>query len=334
MRTLAILLTVLCNVCYAQVYPYKNLVFEGAGIRGIAYAGVLEEFEKAGLLENITQVGGTSAGAIIALPLVLGYSAKEINQIIDRTNFNKFNDGKFFFIGGIHRMKKNYGWYRGAKFNEWLEDLITKKTGDPDITFSELHKRGFKDLYITATCLNKQKLLVFSYQTYPDMKIKDAVRISMSIPLYFEAVFIDKDGAIITKPGKRMDLDVVVDGGIVGNFPIYLFDTYLADPFKTRVANPETIGVRIDSEEQIKYDRTSKELAPLKIDNFNQYMEAFYIMILENLNRNQLTTDDWKRTISVSSTNIGPRVKKLSKEQKERLLNSGRVGALQFISPP
>ncbi|HEY0768757.1 MAG TPA: patatin-like phospholipase family protein, partial [Sphingobacteriaceae bacterium] len=213
-------------------------------------------------------------------------------------------------------------------------DIIIKKTGNPDITFSELHKRGYKDLFITATCLNKKKLLVFSHQTYPDMKIKDAVRISMSIPLYFEAVFIDKEGAIITKPGKRKDLDVVVDGGIVGNFPIYLFDTYLADTLKTRVANPETIGVRIDSEEQIKYDRTSKELAPLKIDNFNQYMEAFYIMILENLNRNQLTTDDWKRTISVSSTNIGPRVKKLSKEQKERLLNSGRVGALQFISPP
>lgn len=332
MRTLAILLTVLCNVCYAQVYPYKNLVFEGAGIRGIAYAGVLEEFEKAGILENITNVGGTSAGAIIALPLALGYKANEINQLIDRTNFNKFNDGRFFFIGGIHRMKKNYGWYRGAKFNEWLEDLIIKKTGDPDITFSELHKRGYKGLFITATCLNKQKLLIFSHQTYPDMKIKDAVRISMSIPLYFEAVFIDKDGAIITKPGKRTDLDVVVDGGLVGNFPIYLFDTYLADTLKTRVANPETIGIRIDSEEQIKYDHTSKELVPLKIDNFNQYMEAFYVMVLENLNRNQLTTDDWNRTISVSSAKVGPRVKKLSKEQKESLLTSGRRSAVLFIT--
>jgi NTE family protein len=323
---------VLSNVCYAQVYPYKNLVFEGAGIRGIAYAGVLEEFEKAGVLKNITNVGGTSAGAIIALPLALGYSAKEINQLIDLTNFNKFNDGRFLFIGGIHRMKKNYGWYRGAKFNEWLGDLIAKKTGNPDITFSELHKNGYKDLYITATCLNKQKLLVFSHQTYPNMKIKDAVRISMSIPLYFEAVFIDSRGTIITKPGKRTDLDVVVDGGIIGNFPIQLFDTYLTDALKTRISNPETIGIRIDSDAQIEYDNTSKELAPLEISNFNQYMEAFYILALENLNRNQLTPDDWKRTISVSSANIGPRVKRLSREQKQSLLNSGRKSALQFIS--
>lgn len=308
-------------------------MFEGAGIRGIAYAGVLEEFEKAGLLNDISNIGGTSAGAIIALPLALGYSAKEINQLIDRTNFNKFNDGRFLFIGGIHRVKKSYGWYRGAKFNEWLEELITKKIGNPDITFLELHKRGCKDLYITATCLNKQKLLVFSHQTYPNMKIKDAVRISMSIPLYFEAVFIDSIGAIIKKPGKRTDLDVVVDGGIIGNFPIHLFDTYLTDALnqKTRVANPETIGIRIDSDTQIKYDKNSKELAPLEIADFNQYMEAFYIIVLENLNRNQLTADDWKRTISVSSANISPRVKKLSHEQKESLLNSGRQSAIQFM---
>ena len=79
-------------MCNAQTPSYKNLVFEGAGIRGIAYAGVLEEFEKAKLLENITKVGGTSAGAIIALTVSLGYNAQEINQLIYNTNFNKFKN--------------------------------------------------------------------------------------------------------------------------------------------------------------------------------------------------------------------------------------------------
>ncbi|MCF8332230.1 MAG: hypothetical protein K9H84_07245 [Bacteroidales bacterium] len=35
----------------------KNLVFEGAGIRGIAYTGVLEEMEKAGLKDSVTKAG-------------------------------------------------------------------------------------------------------------------------------------------------------------------------------------------------------------------------------------------------------------------------------------
>ena len=333
LRILTILFVLFYNISNAQVHTYKNIIFEGAGIRGIAYAGVLEEFEKAKLLENITKVGGTSAGSIIALTLSLGYNAQEINQLIYKTNFNKFNDGRFFFIGGIHRMNKNYGWYRGAKFSAWLEDLIDKKTGNSEITFSEFHDKGYRDLYITATCLNKQKLLIFSYETYPDMKIKDAVRISMSIPLYFEAVFIDSAGTVIPKPGNRTDVDVVVDGGIIGNFPIQIFDSILSTALNpiTRIANPETIGIRIDSDTQIKYDNSSKELAPIQINDLSHYMEAFYSMVLENLNRNQLTPNDWKRSISVSSANIGPRVKKLSPSQKESLINSGRKSALQFL---
>jgi NTE family protein len=50
---------------------YKNLVFEGAGIRGLAYAGVIQELESNGTLNNIEKVGGTSAGAIIATAVAL-----------------------------------------------------------------------------------------------------------------------------------------------------------------------------------------------------------------------------------------------------------------------
>jgi NTE family protein len=107
LKTYTTLFLLLLNVCYAQERSIKNLVFEGAGIRGIAYAGVLEEFEKAKLLRNVTKVGGTSAGAIIALTLALGYNAEEINKIIYETNFNKFNDGRFIFFGGIHRIRNN-----------------------------------------------------------------------------------------------------------------------------------------------------------------------------------------------------------------------------------
>ncbi len=133
-------------------------------------------------------------------------------SVSDNTNFNEFNDGHFMFFGGFNRMRKNYGWYRGNKFNKWIEKLIEKKTSNRDITFIELHKNGYKDLYITASCLNKQKLIIFSYETYPTMKVKDAIRISMSIPLYFEAVFIDSTGAIIKNSRKRTDFDILLMG--------------------------------------------------------------------------------------------------------------------------
>ncbi|HWJ27199.1 MAG TPA: patatin-like phospholipase family protein, partial [Flavisolibacter sp.] len=175
----------------------RNLVFEGAGIRGIAYSGVIKELEKQDILKGVQRVGGTSSGAITALLLSIGYSANEITTIVNSTPYKKFNDGRFFFIGGINRFQKYFGWYRGQQFEQWLCRLIEAKTNNVNITFRELKQKGCKDLYVTGTCLNKQSLIVFSNENYPDMKVKDAVRISMSIPLYFEAVFINSEGTII-----------------------------------------------------------------------------------------------------------------------------------------
>jgi NTE family protein len=322
-----------CRTVLAQPCSYKNLAFEGAGIRGIAYAGVVDELDKRGILPCIQRVAGTSAGALIALTVSLGYSATEIEQITAETDFSEFNDGQYIFFGGLHRMTKHYGWYRGGKFDSWLENLIRAKTSDGNITFAELHRRHFRSLYITATCLNRQKLLIFSKDTYPNMKVKDAVRISMSIPLYFEAVFIDANGSVIEHPENRKNLDLVVDGGITGNFPIFVFDSLasVSTTTKARVSNRETLGIRIDSDAQIESDQVGRELTTRDIKDIRSYVEAFYTLVLETLNRNQLTDADWVRTISVSSLDVGPRIKKLDSNQKNRLMESGRQGVRKFF---
>ncbi|HEY0771138.1 MAG TPA: patatin-like phospholipase family protein, partial [Sphingobacteriaceae bacterium] len=227
----------------------------------------------------------------------------------------KFNDGRFFFIGGIARLNKHYGWYRGKAFTKWLEKVIEVKTGNADITFLELHQKGFKDLYVTGSSLNHQRLLVFSHERYPNMKVKDAVRISMSIPLYFEAIIIDSLGNVLSKPPRSNHHHLVVDGGFTGNFPITIFDsTGIHNGENTRVANPKTLGLRIDSPEQIRYDSLGLGLAPIPISRFRNYMGAFYNYVIENLNRNSLTPADWQRTVSISSGTIGPKIKKLKPE--------------------
>lgn len=335
-------LIVLCLGCFSRTYAQlacENLVFEGAGIRGIAYSGVLYELEKSKLLSQVKRVGGTSAGAITALLISLGYTSEEIYKIVADTKFQKFNDGAFFFLGGYSRMRNRFGWYKSNKFEHWLQELISRKTQNPDITFAELERKGFKSLYVTGTCLNKQQIFVFSAETYPNMKVKDAVRLSMSIPLYFEAGFIDKEGKVYKKKKARKakeaqgEIDVVVDGGILANFPIFIFDSYETDSTgkKVRVPNMKTLGVRIDTDEQIKNDQADKGLAYLRIRNIRDYVGAFYVLVLENLNRNDLTQADWERTISVSSAGISPRIKRLTQEQIKALQKSGEIYTLQYL---
>lgn len=332
-RTFILSLFLMCLISQAGIaQTYTNLVMEGAGVRGIAYVGAIQYLEEKGLTDNLQRVGGTSAGAIAALALVLGYNGKEIEKLIYETKLQKFNDGRFFFIGGISRLNRHYGWYRGKAFSRWLEQVIEKKTGDADITFRELHERHFKDLYVTGTSLNRQQLLVFSHEQYPDMRVRDAVRISMSIPLYFEAVMIDSTGHILNKKKPTTDFDVVVDGGLTGNFPIMIFDPFVTEDSRTlRTPNWNTIGLRMDTPTQIQYDSLQKGLAPIPINHFQNYLTAFYTYILENLNRGQLTDSDWKRTVSISTGNIGPRIRKLSLKEKNLLIRNGYEAMKKFI---
>ena len=44
---------------------FKNLVFEGGGVKGIAYAGALQVLEQQTIMPDIKRVAGTSAGATI-----------------------------------------------------------------------------------------------------------------------------------------------------------------------------------------------------------------------------------------------------------------------------
>lgn len=314
-------------VSIGQQREIRNLVFEGAGMRGIAYCGVLEEMENRQLLKGVEKVGGTSAGALMALTVALGYSSPEIKQIIGSTNFRKLNDGRFFLIGGINRMKKSFGWYRGERLDHWISSIIAKKTGNADISFEELVQKGYKELYVTGTCLNKQAVIIFSHLTYPKMKVKDAVRISMSIPFYFGAICIDRDGKVVPRPARinYEGVDIMADGGFTGNFPIRLFDDATG-------ANMTTLGFRIDTEEQILNDQSHRTLAPRPIGNFNQYLVAFYTMVMENLNRQSLTSADWQRTVSISDGDISPRIRKLSATEISILMENGRQALKSYLN--
>ena len=196
-----------------QLPAYRNLVMEGGGVRGIAYGGALQELDKQGILRGIVRVGGTSAGAIQAALLAVGYSPDEIVDVVNRTPVQRLNDGRMMFVGGSTRLLKQYGWYRGDQLTRYLTELVARKTQRPNLTLSELHALAqqhpgqYRDLYTTGTNLTLQRSQVFSYETHPDMRVADAVRISMSIPLYYRAVLLDERGRVVQgkpAPGQAL----------------------------------------------------------------------------------------------------------------------------------
>jgi hypothetical protein len=71
-------------------FNIEALILQGGGARGIGYAGVENVLRRAHLLRDIKYIGGTSAGALMGLPIALGFSSEEINSIVKQGNFAQF----------------------------------------------------------------------------------------------------------------------------------------------------------------------------------------------------------------------------------------------------
>jgi NTE family protein len=313
---------------------FKNLVFEGGGVKGIAYGGALAVMDSMGILNRIERVAGTSAGAINATLLAVGYTYEEVSTIISKTNFKDFEDSGAFLIGDIANFVKHYGWYKGEAFKEWLGDLIKEKTGKADITFAEL-KEGegaFKQLYIICSNLSMQRAEVLSHEAFhaPNTPIRDAVRMSMSIPLYFRSV---KQGA-----------NIYVDGGVTWNYPINLFDykKYLSNDknatavkYSTNpdyVFNYETLGFRLDSKSVIEYAKHNWASEPIEIKNIKDYISGLINFMMEAANKSHLKSNDWNRTIFIDTLDVKTTEFNLPEQKIQALIESGKICTQNYFN--
>jgi len=330
-----------------MVIQFRNLVFEGGGMRGIAYVGAMRVMEQHRALKHICRVGGTSAGAINALVYALGYDLSEQRNILASTDFKKFMDDSFGFIRDIQRLAEDFGWYKGDYFKSWIGDLIEQKLGKRDATFNDLKNAGRPDLYVIGTNLTTRYAEVFSHERHSDMPLATAVRISMSIPLFFAAM----------RYGPRQD--VYVDGGVVLNYPIKLFDRekYIdmkneayaarsADYYNKQnalfaeekpgrspyVYNKQTLGLRLDTREEIALFRYNEPPKGKPIQGFTDYARALIGSIMHVQENQHLHEDDWHRTIYINTLDVGTTDFALKKEKKAELIQSGIDCAEKYFS--
>lgn len=328
-----------------MAYHFKNLIFEGGGVKGIAYIGAMQVMKEKGVLENITRVGGTSAGAINATMLALGYDIAEQRRILKKLDFNNFMDDNWGLVRDTERLIKKFGWYKGDFFHHWISGLINKKLKNPNATFRDLKAAGLPDLFVYGTNLSTRFGEVFSVEHTPTTRIADAVRISMSIPLFFAAF-------------RNARNDVYVDGGLLSNFPVKLFDRdkYIEEAKRPRmgvetgyyqeenkrflkkhpaasryVYNKETLGFRLDSKQEIGVFRDGAEPQHANIADFFDYIKALIGTVMESQLNNHLHSDDWQRTIYIDTLGVGTTDFDLSETMKTKLEQSGRLGANQYF---
>ncbi len=325
---------------------FRNLVFEGGGVKGIAYIGAMQVLWQRGHLQDIRRVGGTSAGAINALIYALGYDIREQRDILDSTDFKKFMDDSFGVIRDIRRLARHFGWHKGDYFSGWVGKLVKDRLGSEQATFSDLSKAGHPHLYVIGTNLSTGFAETFSVERFPGMPLVTALRISMSIPLFFAAM----------RMGVRND--VYVDGGVMLNYPVKLFDRlqYIdmaSEPDAARfvdyynrenarfllerpdrspyVYNRQTLGLRLDTAEQIAMFRYDEPPQGAEIKNFTQYARSLISAIMQVQENQHLHSDDWQRTLYINTLDVKTTDFDISHEKKAALLQEGIKGAENYF---
>lgn len=298
-----------------------NAVFEGGGVRGISLAGAVKAAELSGI--EFSRVAGTSSGSIVAALLAAGYTADEMKVIIEATSFQSLLKRASIFntkvIGPALRVIIKKGLYSGEALENWIRRILLDKG---IFTFSDIPAGK---LYIVASDITNGKLLVLpddlrhygiNPSTFPVAK---AVRMSCSIPYFFDPVILRLIGAPARGKSFSEQFVYVVDGGLLSNFPLWLFDRHSK-------GGPEPLPV-------VGFQMVGKNrYEPHRINGPFTMLTAMFETMLSAHDERYIEQRNRDRTIKIPTLGIGTTHFNLSTEESMKLYESGLKAGTEFFS--
>jgi predicted acylesterase/phospholipase RssA len=202
----------------------RTLVFSGGGSRCLLFLPALIELQKRGRLIKVEECWGTSAGALLASLYVINRDAQKIHSLMFKTDLSKFRDIDITNLLSIHQ---TWGLDDGKQLTMTIETMLEDSKQK---TMAEV-----PGINIVVCDLTAKKTIVLNSKTYPELRLVDAIRASMSVPFFL-------------RPYTASNGHLWVDGALRYNFPWQLLpnDTErrsaLGFAFKKEISDyPKTI---------------------------------------------------------------------------------------------
>lgn len=204
----------------------KNLVLCGGGIKGIAHIGALYALDTLKYLNKIKEFAGTSVGGLIITLYVLGYSPAELYDFIKLFDLKKLKNISIF---NIHL----FGLDVGSKFEYTIKRLIKCKGHSENITMKELYDKTNLKITLVTVCLNTMEICHISHETFPELEVYLAIRMTTSIPFIYTPVIYNNR--------------LYVDGGCMDDYPISIFKNELSETIGLLIINSQNKIDKIDN---------------------------------------------------------------------------------------
>ena len=288
---------------------YIDGVFSGGGIKGLALVGACAAIEERGF--RFKRVAGTSAGSLIAGLIAAGYTSTEMANLLDELDLKKFLDSrKTVFPSALTKWLFVYwrlGLYKGDELECWIAEVLAARGLR---TFGDLAPDALR---IIASDLTNGRLLILpddlpKYGVDPrNFPVARAIRMSCSLPFFFEPV----------KLRDRVGSNIVVDGGVLSNFPMWLFD-------KDNVKKVRPVlGVKL-SQNLIQQPTNN-------IKNALQMFEALFETMKDAHDSRYISRKHEKNIIFIPTEGNWTTEFQLSDEKKQELIALGKTNAEKFF---
>ncbi|NGQ94734.1 patatin-like phospholipase family protein [Brevibacillus sp. SYP-B805] len=285
-----------------------DAVFEGGGVKGIAFIGALAEMEAAGY--EWEKLAGSSAGSIVAALLAAGYSSGEMKEIFTRMNYLRLLKTKGWerlpLVGPAAGLLLRKGLYPGSELEAMVADLLRRKKVR---TFGDLPP---EKLRVIASDITAGKMLILpddlaSFGIDPHaFPIARAVRMSCTIPYFFQPFLLKHSNMV----------HYIVDGGLLSNFPVWLFDV-------PGIPRWPTIGFRLHDQAQ--------ENEFTRITGLLSFSKALITTMLEAHDRLYVKKAHAVRTIFIQTLGVKATHFSLPEKVRTDLYQSGQRAARKFL---
>jgi NTE family protein len=285
-------------------YNWRGIAFEGGGVAGLGHIGAIKVLYEKNIIQNLTHISGSSAGAIIATIVACKLPFETIKEIALSIDYKLLEDSFWFLYSHIYRLFNNFGWNSGDQIIKIFGDILEKYLQNRFITFQQIYDKYGTFLIITSTNFISGCTEYYNHISHPDMSIIDSLRESSSIPVFYSPVLKDNS--------------MYVDGGLLDNYPIEKLYDYLP--------KDQVFGVKLLSE-----CKTCPSLSNKLPAGITEYLYQLIKIVRHQAAKIHINDDDWKRTIKVNIGNISTIDFNLTDEQKHWLINQGEIAALKFL---
>jgi NTE family protein len=289
---------------------YIDGVFSGGGIKGFALVGAIHAIEERGL--RFKRVAGTSAGSIVAALIAAKYTSDEVRQLVDELEPETLLDPRYNILPiPITKWLFLYwrlGLYKGDQLEKWICEKLSMKGIK---TFADL---PHDSLRVIASDLTNGRLIVLpddlkSYGINRDhFSVAKAIRMSCSLPYFFEPVKLKKDTGT----------SIVVDGGVLSNFPMWLFDQDNVKKIRP------VLGIQLSHH--------LNELPKNKINNAIQLYEALFETMKDAHDSRYISRKHEKNIIFIPTDGILTTEFNITAEKKQKLFDLGYERAKKFLA--